>query len=387
MLYLAVKGLNFSRQIRFLRDVELPEASSIKWPKVSLVVPACNEALTILSATQSLLQMDYPNLELLLVDDRSTDGTFEIIQRLAQDDPRVKFVRVNTLPAGWLGKVHALHQGVLASTGEWLLFSDADVHFQMHSLKKAIVDSQRNNLGFLAVTPSIVKGTLLLRIIVAQFVHWASISIDLKRIKDAHYRDSIGTGAFNLIRKSAYDRSRGLEWLKMEVVDDAGIAFELKASKAKVGVLSGLGEIEIEWYPTLIEFIRGLEKNGFAIFQYSLAFLTTVYLGVVAIFVGMMIAPFMAQSANTMCFTWLCLSLYLAASALSLRSMMTISPFVVVLFPFTFVLMPLVFVRSAVLCLWNQGVHWRGTFYPLAELRRNQRLKILNLMFNRKLIR
>ncbi len=100
-----------------------------QWPTVSVLVPAKNEEDTLFAAMQSLLQVDYPALEIILINDRSTDRTGEIIERLALLDSRVRQIHIDHLPDGWLGKVHALHQGIDVSSGEWLLFTDADIHF------------------------------------------------------------------------------------------------------------------------------------------------------------------------------------------------------------------------------------------------------------------
>src|SRR6185503_6720653 len=100
-----------------------------RWPKLSIIIPACNEAASIEAAVTSRLAQDYPDFEVCVIDDRSTDGTGAIVDRLAEGDPRVRAVHITELPEGWLGKVHALHRGVSIATGEWLLLSDADVHF------------------------------------------------------------------------------------------------------------------------------------------------------------------------------------------------------------------------------------------------------------------
>ncbi len=384
LLALSLRTLRFSKSIRSLKYVIVSDnQNDFVWPKVSLIVPACNEATTILPAARSLLSMDYRYLELIIVDDRSTDGTSELTQQLALEDSRVKVVTIKSLPTGWLGKVHALHQGVQASTADWILFSDADVHYQAHSLKKAIFHSTRESLDFLAVIPSVIGGTVGLKIIVAQFIHWAMVSLDLKRAHDPRYRDSLGTGAFNLVRRMAYNNSPGLEWLKMEVVDDGGLALMLKECQAKMGIFSGVGEIELEWYPTFWAFVKGLEKNSFSLMQYSLTILFVLYLGVLIVFFGFTLAPWLSGSYAIMIFTWSSLAIYLALAGYSLRYLLNINALVSLFFPVTFLLIPLIAFRSAVICLYQQGIYWRGTLYPLADLKKGQRVKILNIIFNR----
>jgi len=382
MLLLSLRVFKFTRKLQFLRAVRVKE--ELAWPKISLIVPACNEAQTIASAAQSLLSMDYPNLELIVVDDRSTDDTQKVVRALAEKDARIKAVRVELLPEGWLGKVHALHQGVRAASGEWLLFSDADVHYRKESLKKAMSFCNDEKLDFLSVTPSIIGGTFTLRMIVAHFLHWATLSIDLERVSDPRYKDALGGGAFNLVRRSSYESSGGLEWIKMDVIDDVGLAYTLKQSKAKLGVLSGLDEIELEWYPNFWAFVKGIEKNGFAATQYSVLLLSVFILGVLMIFLGFTLMPLVAGQLWVEVFVWGSLVWYLAMTARSLNSMMQVSPVVILFFPILFVVMPLVFIRSAVKCLRQKGIYWRGTFYPLAALRAGQRLKITEILLNSK---
>ncbi|MCX5673257.1 MAG: glycosyltransferase, partial [Planctomycetota bacterium] len=114
------------RGVPRLEEVRPPEPAA--WPKLSVIVPACNEADKIEPAMRTLLAEDYPDLEILAVDDRSTDATGDIIDRLAAEDPRVRAIHVKELPAGWLGKVHALDRGFQESRGRFVLFTDADVH-------------------------------------------------------------------------------------------------------------------------------------------------------------------------------------------------------------------------------------------------------------------
>lgn len=379
MLALSVRLLRFRKAIGFLRDVVVPARE--EWPLVSVIVPACNEGSTIGAALRSLLDQDYPNLEIVLVDDRSTDATGVVMAAVAASDPRVRVVSVRELPAGWLGKTHALHCGVQAARGEWLLFSDADIHVGTHSLRKAIVDAERRELDFLAVTPSTLGRSHALRVAMAYFVHWGSLAIDVVRIGDPRYPDALGTGAFNLVRRPAYDRSAGFEWLRMEVIDDSGLAFMMKESGARTGVASGVGEVELEWYPSLGGFVRGLEKNGFALLQFSVPLLLFAYAGVLATLVGFTIAPVLADRVWIAPLVWASLVIYLLAAASSLRALTTASPAVVLWFPLALPLMPLVFVRSAIACLWRGGIEWRGTVYPLAALRAGQRLKLTNLIW------
>src|SRR5262249_27703403 len=127
-----------------------------EWPSVSLIVPARNEEASIGPAVRSRLAEGYPALEVVLVDDRSTDGTGAVVDALAREDGRIQPVHVQTLPPGWLGKVHALREGLRLAKGEWILFSDADVHLAPSALQKAVALAEARGLDQLAVLPQLV---------------------------------------------------------------------------------------------------------------------------------------------------------------------------------------------------------------------------------------
>ena len=127
------------RLIASVRTVtKLPYKDLKKWPRVSVIIPARNEADTIKAAMRSRLESDYPNLEIILIDDRSTDNTPEIIEEIAQTDSRVKAIHIKELPKAWIGKLYAMHTGAKIASGAWLLFSDADVHIASGTLKRVI---------------------------------------------------------------------------------------------------------------------------------------------------------------------------------------------------------------------------------------------------------
>src|SRR5689334_11686200 len=135
-----------------------------RWPRLSVVIPACNEAASIEASVKSRLAQDYPDFEVCVVDDRSTDGTSAIVDRLAQGDPRVRPLHITKLPEGWLGKVHALHQGASTATGEWLLFTDADVHFAPGTLRRVIAYCEARGIDFITTIPTIWQRGILLDI-------------------------------------------------------------------------------------------------------------------------------------------------------------------------------------------------------------------------------
>ncbi len=382
LLYLTFRLVRFFGALECLKEIE-PSLALREWPRVSLVIPACNEGATIGPAVQSLRELDYPNLEIVLINDRSTDDTGEVMRNLALQDPRIRVVDIKTLPEGWLGKVHALARGEEAATGEWLLFTDADVHHRERSLKKAMTVCLQRTLDFLCVTPSVLTKTLGLRIFVAQFFQNAAISLDLNKINLPEAEDCMGAGAYNLVRRDLFRRSKGFEWLRMEVIDDIGLAKTMKEAGAKMAVMSGLKEVEIEWYPNLWAFVKGLEKNTFSVFHFSLAALLAFMVLTWAVVLGFTLVPWWSGDLPSGIFVFACAVLYLTFTGLYLPQAMETSPWIAAWFPLSSFLSPLIVLRAALICLRQGGIYWRSTFYPLEELKKNQRLKPLRLMMGK----
>lgn len=351
------------------------------WPKISLVIPACNEGETIEAAMASLLEVDYPNLEIIVVNDRSNDKTRQIVDQLSLSDHRIIPTHVNYLPEGWLGKVNALDRGINMTSAEWILVSDADVHFAPDSLKSAVAHCLKDDVDFMTVIPDVVTRSPLLHVIIAQLFHQASLFFQPDRINDPKHRACYGQGAFMLIRKSTYLRSKRLEWLKMEVVDDTGLALLMRRAGARMAAVSGKNQISLEWYPTFKAFTRGIEKNAFAFSQYSvpilLSFTAAVYLNVF----GFLISPFLAGHLGFVIFSASCLAFYLRSTHLQLNRILHLKPWTVLALPLASILLPMLFLRASILTLIRGGVNWRGTFYALNELRGNQRMKLANLVF------
>ena len=381
LIAVSLRQWRFGKQLILMQS--LPNPQRRQWPRVSLIVPARDEGDTIEPAIRSLLAMDYPNLEIIAVNDRSADQTGAILHKIAVAEPRVTVVDVVELPSRWLGKVHALDQGVRHASGEWLLFSDADVHYQSQSLKKVVEYCDHEGLDYISVLPAIHAKTIWLRAFVSQVVKTAAIGLDLKALRDPMRTACVGGGAFNMVRRQIFQRTPGLEWLRLEVIDDAGLGYMLKKAGARMDVLGGLGEIEIEWYPSVQALVRGLEKNGFALLHYSMGLGAFYFLANWLFFLGAWYAPFASGSLALSLAMAICISLYLGSTVSTLRRMMPFPLTFWPLLPIVQFVMPLIAIRSAVLFLWRGGVRWRETFYPKRDLVAHQRLRVFELLRKR----
>ena len=365
-----------ARKLGSLSALQLDTPS--QWPTVSVLVPAKNEEDTLFTAMQSLLQVDYPALEIILINDRSTDRTGEIMDRLAQLDPRIKQIRIDHLPDGWLGKVHALHQGINVSSGEWLLFTDADIHFAPQTLKRALSYCIHYKKGFLALFPDIENVRALVGSAQAAFAIMLLSMLDFNKISDPRSKAAMGVGAFNLLKKEHLDPQTGLEWLRMEVADDAGLGLMMKQRGANPDILSGHGLIKLDWYPNLAAMLDGVLQrcimgSNYYLSLFALSCVIVLLCLIAPLALGVALAPVTPLA-------WFFLGAYFIPTIALQKGLknINISPVSRWAIPIGYAIILYGMLRSLVICTRHGGVYWRGNFYSLRELRRLQRVKMSN---------
>jgi len=365
----------FFRRLSSLRTlVRMNPPAPSRWPRVSVIVPARNEAGTVGPALKSRLLDDYPDLELIVVDDRSDDGTGAVIDRVTDGDPRVVKVRVDELPEGWLGKTHALDLGVKRATGEWLLFSDADVVVTVGALRKAVSVAEIDGLDFISLVPGYQTGSFALDAIWVVFLRMLALSIDPNKVRDPASPVAMGSGAFNLVRRSAFDRSPGFEHLRLETGDDVAFGVMLKAHGARSELMDGAGSVSVAVYRSVTEFLSGIEKNGCTLVDKPFLALLAGF----ALFVAIEFAPFAALILGP---GWLHLLGGLALAALTWANgaalwANTRQWLPAMAWPYGEIMMSFGMLRSAWLAKRHGGVTWRGTFYPAEELLAQRRFTL-----------
>jgi len=194
--------LHFSEVADLTQSEWNPPQDSVL-PTLTIVVPARNEEAEIEAALRSLLQLDYPHYEIVAVDDRSTDQTGAIMDRLAAgpaSQGRLRVVHVKELPAGWLGKVHAMWLGAQQTQSDWLLFTDADCVFRADSVSRAVYYAGATATDHLVLFPTAHMRTLGERMMISFPQVMSSFAMRPWKVRDPNARDHIGVGAFNLIR-------------------------------------------------------------------------------------------------------------------------------------------------------------------------------------------
>lgn len=352
-------------------------------PSLSVVVAARDEAAGIESTVRRLLAQRYPVLQIVVVDDRSSDGTAAILDRLRSNTggADLEVIHNRDLPPGWLGKCHACHLGAARARGEWLLFMDGDVELDRDDLLARVVAlAEERRLDHIALVPdqrpvSFLQAALLL--VFAQMYLLASRVHEMDRDRR---RGGGGIGAFNLVRRAAYDRIHGHLCLKMDPADDFKLGRLLKESGARQRFFDAVGLVRCPWHKGALNVARGLEKNFFAGFNYSLfELLAHTVLGLVLAFgpaataiAGSLLAAAPIRPAVLLA-GWLPLALqalvvWSGARVQTARqggSTLLLSA----LYPAAILLLLAAAWNSAIRILSRGGVVWRDTFYALDELR------------------
>ena len=354
------------RRVGSLEDAEpLPDSSL---PSLTIVAASRNEAARVEEGARSLLRQDYPNVRVLLVDDRSTDDTGAILDRLAREDSRITVVHLRELPEGWIGKPHALHVAAFEARTEWLLFTDGDIQLGADTARRAVSIAIRERADHIAIAPDLLVDSITEALFVGFFVIAFNLSQRPWNASDPKSKDSIGVGAFNLVRREAYERAGGHARIRYDMIDDLSLGRILKRSGARQLFLAHAGRVRAKWHTGARGLIRGVEKNAFA----SLKYRALPALGAVLVQLALTLGPalgWLVPGAVAKGATVAAWAGVVACYALASREV-PIRPWHAVLMPAGGLLFAYAILRSTVKVLARGGVEWRGTLYPLGDLRR-----------------
>ncbi len=355
------------RRVRFLREVAVPAGGAR--PRVSIVAPALNEARGIEPAVRGFVAQRGLELEVIVVDDRSSDATPAILARLGDELPPLRVLTVRELPAGWLGKNHANALGAAGARGDWLLFTDADVVLAPDAVARAVAYAEAHGFDHVAVAPQIVLPGAWLQQFVLYFGLMFALYLRPWAASDPRSRAHVGIGPFNLVRTSAYRRAGGHAPLRLRPDDDLKLGKVLKRSGARQAFVAGQGVVTLPWYGSWRELRDGLMKNLYAGVEYRTLL---VLFGVAAHVLGLALPPVALLFSAGAAF-WLQLAncaAFVIAGALVARGFGT-AWWGGALLPFWALAGAWLMLRSTTLALRRGGIEWRGTRYPLAQLRAN----------------
>ena len=333
--------------------------------RCSAIVAARNEEARLEDTIRHLLAQEQIALEVIVVDDRSTDTTADIVRRVASEDSRVRPIRIEHLPEGWLGKSHACHVGARAATGEWLLFTDADCWLKLDVIARALRVADRDAADHVTLTPGVVAQTLG-----AQAWHLAflgSLSSWMSGVNRDRTGAHLGIGAFNLVRTSAYRACGGYEALRLTVVDDIKLGLLLQRAGKRTRAFLGGADVECHWGTTVPRMIAIMEKNYFAAVDFRLTPVVaaaTVLTLIYAVSIGGLWTGSAAGITAGLA-PWL-----LAVPAAVFARRLGWSPACAAITPLFYPVLVFALVNSTVITLRQGGVRWRHTFYSLDTLRK-----------------
>jgi len=368
-LFWIVYGLKVAygaARLPWLKDFEPSHDSDC--PRISIIFAARDEQEKLPAALATLTAIDYPNLEIIAIDDRSKDATSKILDDFAAHCPRLRVVHVAALPPLWLGKPHALQKGYELSTGDWLLFTDADVKFHPEALRRVATLLRERRLDHLALLGDLDRSGFWDTVLLSFFGMGFQLATDPYQVSNPNSRCYVGVGAFQILKRSAYETIGTHRRLAMEVVDDMKLGKLVKFAGFRSAVGIAQDAVSVEWHVGLGNLVRGVEKNFFAGAGFNALH------AALQIFALLMtnVAPYFALIfAHGSIRVLAAIAIVIATCFhIGVDLVMRNSPLYALTLPIGAALFAYMLLRSTIITLKQGGIVWRDTFYSLDDLRR-----------------
>ena len=237
--------------------VPAPESA----PKVSVCIPARNEETNIRRCVEAVLRQDYPNFEVIVLDDRSTDATLTLLKEIAARDSRLFPISGSDLPEGWAGKPHALYQASAVAKGEWLCFVDADTFLAPNALSAVYAKASETKADLFTVMTKQILGSFWERTVMPLVMTALSVGFSPRKVNDPSRRDAVANGQFIFIKRSIYDLIGGHEKIKDQIVEDKALSENVKWNGHRLVVANGMQLISTRMYTSLETMWEGWTKN------------------------------------------------------------------------------------------------------------------------------
>lgn len=258
---LVTVGAAFSAR-RILSESADAGAPLANAPRISVIVAARDEQDHIETCLRSLLNQDYPQFDVIAVDDRSRDNSPAILQRLGDEFPdRLQTVTIRTLEEGWFGKCHAMREGVARSRGDWLLLTDADCRFtSRQAISRAIEEARAQEVDFLTIIPQLDAPTVWERVLQPICALVLMFWFQPKRVNNPAYPTAYANGAFMLLTRRCYDGIGGHSAVRNALNEDIQLARRTKAQGWRLCVVENDGLYRTRMYPTFGAAWRGWSR-------------------------------------------------------------------------------------------------------------------------------
>jgi glycosyltransferase involved in cell wall biosynthesis len=365
----AFRGLSKQPDLMQMDVEAMPQLGVGEEPDLTVIVPACNEEESIQATLRSLLGSKRLKIEIIAVDDRSTDRTGALMDEVAAEARAaggahsLEVIHNRELPEGWLGKPHALAMAAERAHASWLLFTDGDVSFDEHALALALgyaVKEKADHVVLKLTMDSMSKAEAAVLLAILTLSQWGN---RLWKVADPKARDFFGQGGFNLMRREVYEKLGGFAALRMEVVEDLRIGWKIKRAGYAQRVAVGEGLAKIRWMQGPLGIVGLLEKNGFAALRYR----TGLMLAVLFVYAVHCLLPLAALASGG----WTAVAgVLIFASIAVIYAAFKQPPWLAIFYSPAIAIVGYALARSMVLTLKRDGVIWRGTHYKLDALRK-----------------
>jgi glycosyltransferase involved in cell wall biosynthesis len=362
--YASLRGLP---KIADLSRSEWAQAAADQTPRLAVIVPALNEADNLRATLEALRDQQLPALQVVCVDDRSTDETGAIMDEFAREHPeRFIAIHVMELPHGWLGKTHAMQVGLMACESEYVLFTDADVLFSPSVLQRAMTYALSTQADHLCVPPTLELKSWREAMVMGAFQAMSAWAVRPWKVSDpGAQRDAVGMGAFNMVRRQALQEIGGLAVQRLVVVEDIILGRRMKTARKRQEIAFAPGMIRLHWADGAGGLVGVMTKNLFAVFGFRLWLAAVMPLWLMAFFVAPVAGLF-----------WWRTLLPSALALVSIASIYTtyepmagVPRSAVWSMPLGAFVMSWALLRSIVVTLKDGGVRWRGTLYRTRDLK------------------
>ncbi len=357
-------------------DIRVKSAPApVHTPLISICVPARNEERNIRTCVASVLAQDYPDFEVIVLDDRSTDNTSEILRQLSRQNEKLQVIHGSDLPAGWAGKPHALFQAASAARGDWLCFVDADTFLSPQTLSSSYVKAIETRADMFTMMTFQILGSFWEKVLMPIVMTALSVGFSPRKVNDPRRRDAIANGQFILIRRSVYDAIGGHKSVKDQIVEDKAISEHVKWNGYRLIVADGRSLARTRMYTSLAEMWEGWTKNIYLGLSDRPSLLLLGVFGAVLALTTALVLPlwpvlgllWYSQGGGWPALTVIAESIVLWGAVIYVRAQvasgMGISPWYALTLPPGAAIFAAMMFTSTWRVLSGQGVRWKGRVY------------------------
>jgi chlorobactene glucosyltransferase len=336
-------------------------------PYVSIILPVRNQAKTVVECVRSLVHVEYPSKEIIVVDGGSTDGTREL---LTSFNRQITLVEEEPLPAGWVGKNWACHLGYKKSRGELLLFTDGDSIHSTDSLTRAVNYLQVEKADLVTLAPGTILRTFWEKVLQPPIFLLIMILVGGKLVNDDHRGNAIGNGQYMLFRREAYEKVGGHAAVRDKIVEDYSIARLLKKAGLKLRFVTGEDVLGVRMYTSLAEIWKGWRKNFYTVSEKHMIWKATARIVLMFIFLvlpfavlayGLILAP--TNPFNPFLISGAFMSFLLWLGIIILDRSIKISLGYALLFPLAIVVYIAIGIDSTIRGSLGYGFSWKDRVY------------------------